>query len=164
MTKPPVVPAEDWQRERDALLVAEKAATRALDALAARRRRLPMQQFRSDYAFEGPEGSRTLLELFEGRSQLAAYQFMDVGPDKLCPGCTHFTNDVVNLTGLAKAGVSWATISDMPIAQIEATKQRMGWTMPFLSSRGTTFADDVGAGRAFMLTLFLRDGDDVYRT
>jgi predicted dithiol-disulfide oxidoreductase (DUF899 family) len=65
---------------------------------------------------------------------------------------------------LADTGVSWATVSNMPLAQIEAYKARMGWTMPFVSSRGTTFADDCGAGGGFMLTVFLRDGEDVYRT
>ncbi len=65
---------------------------------------------------------------------------------------------------LADGGVSWATVSNMPLAQIEAYKARMGWTMPFVSSHGTTFADDCGAGGGFMLSVFLRDGEDVYRT
>ena len=89
---------------------------------------------------------------------------MDNGPEDYCPGCTHFTSNVAGLAALAGAGVSWATVSDMPLAQIEAYKARMGWTMPFVSSRGTTFADDCGAGGGFMLTVFLRDGQDVYRT
>jgi predicted dithiol-disulfide oxidoreductase (DUF899 family) len=144
------------------LLKAEKEATRELDALAARRRRLPMVRF-DNYVFEGPNGPQTLLELFEGRDQLAIYQFMDNGPDEFCPGCTHFTNNVADLTELADCGVSWATVSNMPIAQIEAYKARMGWTMPFLSSRDTTFSRDTGA-HYFMLNAFLRDGDDIYRT
>jgi predicted dithiol-disulfide oxidoreductase (DUF899 family) len=57
-----------------------------------------------------------------------------------------------------------ATVSNMPLAQIEAYKARMGWTMPFVSSHGTTFADDCGAGGGFMLSVFLRDDEDVYRT
>ena len=65
---------------------------------------------------------------------------------------------------LADGGVSWATVSNMPLAQIETYKARMGWTMPFVSSHGTTFADDCGAGGGFMLSVFLRDGEDVYRT
>jgi predicted dithiol-disulfide oxidoreductase (DUF899 family) len=162
---PPVVSAEEWQQERDELLKAEKEATRALDALAARRRRLPMVKFDAGkYAFEGPDGRRTLLDLFEGRRQLAVYQFMDRGPDAYCPGCTNFTNSVVNLGALAATDVSWATVSNMPFAQIEAYKARMGWTMPFLSSRGTTFSADCGAGDRFLLNAFLRDGEDVYRT
>jgi predicted dithiol-disulfide oxidoreductase (DUF899 family) len=164
MEKPRIVSAEDWQRARDELLEAEKQATRALDALAARRRRLPMVAFANRYAFDTPAGTRTLLDLFEGRGQLAVYQFMDNGPDHYCPGCTNFTNNVADLEALAKRGVSWATASNMPLAQIEAYKARMGWTMPFVSSRGTSFAHDCGVDGGFMLSVFLRDGDDIYRT
>ena len=161
---PDVVPAEKWQQERDELLRAEKEATRALDALAAKRRRLPMVEFdASKYEFAGPDGPVTLLDLFDGRDQLAVYQFMDNGPGEFCPGCTHFTNNVADLAGLAGTGVSWATVSNMPIAQIEEYKARMGWTMPFVSSRDTTFAADCGADY-FMLSAFLRDGEKVYRT
>ncbi len=163
MHKPRIVSVEEWQREREALLVAEKQATRAQDALAAQRRRLPMVKFRNDYAFEGPAGTRTLLELFEGRPQLMVYQFMDRGPDKFCHGCTKVSDNVVDLDGLAERGVSWAHVSNMPLAQIEAYKAKRGWTMPFLSSRDTSFAADCGA-RGFMLSAFLRDGDEVYRT
>jgi predicted dithiol-disulfide oxidoreductase (DUF899 family) len=91
---------------------------------------------------------------------------MDNGPDHYCPGCTWFTNNVPTtaIAGLADRGVSWATVSDMPLAQIEAYKARMGWTLPFVSSHGTTFAQDCGVIGGFMLSVFLRDGDDVYRT
>src|ERR1700722_3197635 len=152
MAQPPVVSAEEWQQARDELLRAEKEETRALDALAARRRRLPMVKFDPDrYEFETPTGPKSLLGLFEGRDQLAVYQFMDNGPDEFCPGCTHFTSNVVDLAALVDNGVSWVTVSNMPLAQIEAYKARMGWTMPFVSSHGTTFADDCGAGGGFML-------------
>jgi len=102
--------------------------------------------------------------LFEDRMQLVVYQFMDLGPDRVCPGCTKFTSSVADLSRLAERGVSWATVSNMPLAQIEALRARMGWTMPFVSSRGTGFADACGAGRGFMLSVFLRDGNEVYRT
>lgn len=163
MAKPKIVSTTEWQRARDELLIAEKEATRTLDDIAARRRRLPMVRFEDKYEFEGPEGKKTLLELFDGQVQLAVYQFMDIGPDAFCPGCTHFTNNVTNLGTLAGDGVAWATISNMPLAQIEAYKAQKGWTMPFLSSRGTTFAADCGADY-FMLSMFLRDGTDIYRT
>ena len=164
MAQPKIVSAEEWQQQRDELLTAEKEATRALDALAARRRRLPMVRFRHDYVFGTPDGQRTLLDLFDGRDQLAVYQFMDLGPDDFCPGCTAFTNNVTDLAALAEGGVSWVTVSNMPLAQIEAYKARMGWTLPFVSSHGTSFADDCGAGPGFALSVFLRDGTDVYRT
>ena len=121
---PTVVTAEEWQVARDELLAAEKAATRSLDALAARRRRLPMVRFATEYRFDSPSGPRTLLDLFEGRDQLAAYQFMDVGPDGYCPGCTAFTNNVADLGDLAGAGVSWVTVSDMPLPQISRYASR----------------------------------------
>jgi predicted dithiol-disulfide oxidoreductase (DUF899 family) len=164
MEKPRVVSPDEWQRARDELLAAEKQATRTLDAIAAQRRRLPMVKFTRPYAFDAPGGKRTLIDLFEGRDQLVVYQFMDNGPDHFCPGCTKFTNNVVDLSDLAKAGVSWATVSNMPLAEIEAYKAKMGWTMPFVSSRGTSFTEDCGVGRGFMLSTFLRDGSDVYRT
>ena len=164
-TMPEIVAAERWQQDRDELLTAEKEATRALDALAARRRRLPMVRFdNAKYAFDSSAGPKSLLDLFAGQAQLVVYQFMDNGPDEYCPGCTHFTNNVADLATLSEAGVSWATVSNMPLAQIEAYKARMGWTMPFVSSHGTTFADDCGARGGFMLSVFLRDGEDVYRT
>jgi len=164
MEKPKTVSAEEWQRARDELLKAEKEATRALDALAARRRRLPMVKFDNGYAFDTPTGTKTLIDLFGGRGQLAVYQFMDRGPDDYCPGCTAFTNNVSDLAGLAESGVTWVTVSNMPLAQIEAYKARMRWTVPFVSSHGSSFSDDCGAGGGFALSVFLRDGADVYRT
>jgi predicted dithiol-disulfide oxidoreductase (DUF899 family) len=162
---PEVVSADEWQQRRDELLKLEKEATRTLDAIAARRRRLPMVKFdNSRYSFDSPDGPKTLLDLFEDRPQLVVYQFMDNGPDAFCPGCTHFTNNVVNLASLERSGISWATVSNMPLSQIEGYKTQKGWTMPFVSSHGTTFADDCGATGTFMLNVFLRDGDDVYRT
>ncbi|HXY43842.1 MAG TPA: DUF899 family protein [Acidimicrobiales bacterium] len=164
VARPPVVPLDEWQRQRDELLRAEKEATRTLDALAARRRRLPMVKFENGYVFDTPEGPKTLLDLFEGRAQLVVYQFMDNGPDAFCPGCTHFTNNVADLGTLHDSGVSFVTVSNMPLEQIQEYKARMGWTVPFVSSRGNGFADDTGAGNLFRLTVFLRDGEDVYLT
>jgi predicted dithiol-disulfide oxidoreductase (DUF899 family) len=162
---PEIVSAEQWQQERDELLVAEKALTRELDALAARRRRLPMVKFDSSkYAFESPSGPKSLPDLFAGQPQLVVYQFMDNGPDNFCPGCTNFTKNVTALSKLERCDVSWATVSDMPLAQIEGYKAEMGWTLPFYSSRGTSFAADCGADGGFRLSVFLRDGDDVYLT
>src|SRR5262245_40408080 len=124
MEKPKMVSAEEWQQARDELLKAEKDATRAQDARAAQRRRLPMVTFGDEYAFDTPQRTKTLLDLFEGRNQLVVYQFMDRGPDHYCPGCTNFTNNIpaAVLPDLTEYGVTWVTVSDMPLAQIEAYK------------------------------------------
>ena len=164
MAKPEVVSAAQWQAARDELLAEEKAATRLLDTLAAKRRRLPMVRFEDKYEFDSPDGKKTLLDLFGDQVQLAVYQFMDRGPDEYCPGCTWFTNNVADLDDLTKCGVAWATVSEMPLAQIEKYKASKGWAMPFLSSRGSTFAADCGVDGGFMLSMFMRDGSDVYRT
>ena len=163
MSIPQIVSAEEWQLVREELLLAEKAATHAQDVLAAMRRRLPMVAF-GPYTFTGTSGDVTLLELFGDNHQLMVYQFMDLGPDRLCPGCTHLTDNVTALDVLADRGIAWATVSDMPIEQIDKAKAEHGWTLPFHSSRGTSFAEDCGAGGGFLLSAFLRVGDDVYRT
>jgi predicted dithiol-disulfide oxidoreductase (DUF899 family) len=165
MEKPPIVSIEQWRQARDDLLVAEKEATRALDAIAARRRRLPMVEFPDTYEFDTPTGAKSLLDLFGGKPQLAVYQFMDLGPDAFCGGCTWLTNNVPSpaVGLLADSDVSWMTVSDMPLSQIAGYWDKMGWTTPYASSRGTTFAADCDA-QAFMLTVFLRDGDQIYRT
>ncbi|MGW6198760.1 DUF899 family protein [Kribbella sp. NPDC055110] len=161
---PPVVSADEWARARAELLVAEKQATRELDRIAAQRRRLPMVRF-GEYRFTSADGPVTLLELFGERRQLALYQFMDAGPDAFCGGCTYFTKNVANLPGLARNDVAWATVSDMPIEQMAGYWKRMGWEhIPFASSAGTTFSADCGVGGGFLLNLFLRDRDNVFRT
>ncbi len=164
--RPEIVSAQEWEQARARLLTAEKELTRAQDALAAQRRRLPMRELGDDYEFATSEGPKRLVDLFLGRDQLVVYQFMDAGPDHLCPGCSQFTDSVPpnSLVTLADRGISWATISNMPLAQIEEGKVRKGWTMPFHSSRGTTFADDIGAGGGFQFCCFLRDGDRVFMT
>jgi predicted dithiol-disulfide oxidoreductase (DUF899 family) len=162
--RPPVVSAGEWKGHRDELLRAEKEATRTLDALAAQRRRLPMVKFADTYVFDTPDGPKTLLDLFDGREQLVVYQFMDNGPDAFCPGCTHFTNSVIQLATLADEGVGWRTVSNMPLAQMESYWAAKGWTVPFASSAKTSFADDCGAGGGFMLNLFFTDGEQVYRS
>jgi predicted dithiol-disulfide oxidoreductase (DUF899 family) len=161
---PPVVSAQEWQQAREDLLAEEKELTRALDRLAARRRRLPAVVVDAAYSFEGPDGTRSLLDLFEGQQQLAVYQFMDNGPDAFCPGCTHLTANVTDLPALVEGGVAWATVSDMPLEQMAGYWAQQGWDVPYYSSRGTSFSADMGSGGGFLLSVFLRDGDTVYRT
>jgi predicted dithiol-disulfide oxidoreductase (DUF899 family) len=162
---PNVVSSEEWQKERNELLVAEKESTRLADALAARRRRLPMVRVNNEsYVFATTEGPKHLSDFFEDKPQLAVYQFMDNGPAQFCPGCTHFTNSVNSLPALARNGVSWRTISNMPLAQMESYWAQKGWNVPFASSHGTSFASDCGADGGFMLTMFITDGENIYRT
>ncbi|WP_152363543.1 DUF899 family protein [Microlunatus speluncae] len=161
---PPVVTKEEWQQARAELLAEEKALTRQLDQLAAKRRRLPMVPFDgTGHRLETPDGPKTLLDLFGDQLQLAVYQFMDNGPDDYCPGCTAFTDNVTNLDTLRSRGAAWVTVSDMPLEQIAGYWQQRGWTVPYASSRGTSFAADCGV-IGFQLTIFLRDGDQVFKT
>jgi predicted dithiol-disulfide oxidoreductase (DUF899 family) len=93
MKKPPVVSAEQWQRSWDELLVKEKELTHARDAMAAARRRMPWLAVEKPYVFEGPQGKRSLLDLFDGRRQLVLYRaFYDPDvygwPDHACVGCS----------------------------------------------------------------------------
>ena len=101
---PQVISDGEWQAAHEALLVKEKEATRARDALAAERRRLPRVHIGKDYVFGGPEGKATLLDLFEGRRQLLLYHFM-FGPnqDVGCDGCSMFVDQIGNLAHLQRA-------------------------------------------------------------
>jgi predicted dithiol-disulfide oxidoreductase (DUF899 family) len=164
MNTPPVVTAAEWQQARDELLKAEKEHTRASDALAAKRRRLPMVRFDRDYEFESSTDKQSLLELFDGRGQLVLYQFMNLGPDAFCPGCTNFTNNVTNLAAINERDITFVIASDMPLAQMQSYWQQQGWSVPFVSSHGSSFSTDCGAGEGFLLSTFLRDDDEVYRT
>jgi predicted dithiol-disulfide oxidoreductase (DUF899 family) len=150
--------------DEDEVLGVAGETTRSLDELATKRRLLPIVRFDNIYVVETPEGPKTLLDLFDGREQLVVYQFMDNGPDAFCPGCTHFTDNVADIGTLHDTGVTFVTVSNMPLDQIQEYKARMGWTVPFVCSRGNGFADDTGAGNLFRLTVFLRNGDDVYLT
>jgi predicted dithiol-disulfide oxidoreductase (DUF899 family) len=164
MATPEVVTAQEWQAAHEELLTKEKAATRLLDDLAAQRRRLPMVPFDNDYAFTGPDGGANLPDLFDGRRQLVVYQQMDNGPDDYCSGCAGFLDNVGRLEHLNARDASFAVVSNMPVEQMTAFWQRMGWTLPYWSSRGTSFTDDCGTGSGFGLSVFLHDDGHVYRT
>lgn len=170
---PRVVSQAEWQDALDALRAKEKAATRARDGLAAERRRLPMVKIEKDYVFEGPNGKAHLRDLFDGRRQLVLYHFMfapDVHgwPDAGCPGCSMFADQITHLGHLHARDTSLVLVSRAPLANIERFRKRMGWTWPWYSSAGTEFNDDFGvttaAGEQPGLSVFLRDGEDVYRT
>jgi len=173
MKLPEVVSPQEWQAAMDEVRAKEKEATRARDALAAERRRLPMARIDKDYVFEGHDGKRSLLDLFEGRRQLIMYHFMfapgvEGWPDAGCPGCSMMVDQFGHPAHLHARDTSRAVISLAPLEKIEAYRKRMGWTFPWLSSEGTDFNKDFGVstpqGETFGLSVFLRDGDDVYRT
>ncbi len=170
---PKIVSPSEWRAAHQKLLTKEKAATRARDALAAERRRLPMVRIDKDYRFEGPGGKVGLLDLFEGRRQLILYHFMfapevDGWPEAGCPGCSFFADQIGNLAHLHARDTSFVLVSRAPLANIQAYKQRMGWTVPWFSSFGSDFNVDFGltseAGETFGLSVFLREGDSVFRT
>jgi predicted dithiol-disulfide oxidoreductase (DUF899 family) len=170
---PPVVSESEWQAAHEQLLAKEKEATRAGDALAAERRRQPMARIDKEYVFEGPEGSATLLDLFEGRSQLVLYHFMfapGVGgwPSAGCPGCSMFVDQVGHLAHFHARDTSFALVSRAPLENIEAYRRRMGWDIPWYSSAASDFNDDFGLtrseGETFGLSVFLCDGADIFRT
>jgi predicted dithiol-disulfide oxidoreductase (DUF899 family) len=177
MNLPPVVSEAEWQAAREKLLAKEKDATRARDGVAAERRRLPRVQIEKDYVFEGPGGRASLLDLFEGRRQLIVYHFM-FGPnqDVGCDGCSLVVDQIGHLAHLHARDTSFAVVSRAPIAKIEPYRERMGWTIPWFSSFGTDFNVDFGLspetpqegvyqdGETFGLSVFFRDGDDVFRT
>jgi predicted dithiol-disulfide oxidoreductase (DUF899 family) len=170
---PQVVSEADWKAAHEELLAKEKEATRARDALAAERRRQPMVRIDKDYVFEGPEGKASLLDLFDGCRQLILYHFMfapdvDGWPEAGCEGCSMVVDNVGHLAHLHARDTSFVLVSRAPVAQIEAYRERMGWTIPWFSSSDSDFNVDFGVttdrGETFGLSVFLRDGDDVYRT
>jgi predicted dithiol-disulfide oxidoreductase (DUF899 family) len=173
MKLPQVVSHEEWNVARDKLLVKEKEATRARDALAAERRRLPMVRIEKEYIFEGPDGKKSLLDLFDGRPQLIVYHFMfapgvEGWPTAGCPGCSMVADQIAHLAHFHARNTTLVLLSRAPIANIETYRKRMGWTIPWFSSADNHFNDDFGLstdqGETFGLSAFFRDGDDVYRS
>jgi predicted dithiol-disulfide oxidoreductase (DUF899 family) len=165
MNRPQVVSAEEWQKAREALLVKEKQHTRALDALAAERRRLPMVRVDKDYDFTAPDGkTANFSDLFHGRRQLVMYHFMqEPGQDWLCGGCCSFTDNIGHQEHLNARDTTLILMARAPQEEIEGVRRRMGWATPWYSSYGTTFNDDMGL-KAFGLSVFYRDDDGIFRT
>lgn len=173
MNLPQIVSREEWLAAHEQLLAKEKAATRTRDALAAARRRLPMMKVDEKYVFNDPNGKVSLLDLFDGRRQLIVYHFMFAStvhgwPSAGCPGCTMFVDQIGHLAHLRARDTSFALVSRAPLANIEQYKKRMGWTIPWVSSHGSDFNANFGvttdAGETFRLSVFLRDGADIFYT
>ena len=146
MTEHRVGTREEWQAARDELLRSEKEHTRLGDELARRRRELPWVPVEKEYAFETDEGTRTLAELFDGRSQLLVYHFM-FGPsyEAGCPVCSSGA-DAVNgvLPHLHARDVTMLYVSRAPLEKLQAYKRRMGWRFPWVSSADSDFNFDFG--------------------
>ncbi|MET0297989.1 MAG: DUF899 family protein [Microbacterium sp.] len=163
---PPVVSADQWRRELDALRVREKAATRELDAIAAQRRRLPMVEL-PDYTLEGPDGPVRLVDVFDGRSQLIVYSHMwSDGKEWQCGGCTGFTSQYTRLDFLEPYDARFVVVTQGPIAEALAYREKVGNRMDWYSTADSPFGADMGAppNAGFAVNVFVRDGDTVYRT
>ena len=168
MKTPPIVTAQEWEAAREQLLVKEKELTRARDALAAQRRRMPWLAVEKDYAFEGPKGQASLLDLFEGRRQLIIYRaFFEPGvvgwPDHACHGCSMMADQVANVAHLNARDITFAYASRAPQPDIARLKERMGWTTPWYTITGG-WDVDFGVDEYHGTNAFFRDGDRVFRT
>ncbi|WP_414937413.1 DUF899 domain-containing protein [Amycolatopsis sp. cmx-11-51] len=162
---PEIVSQDKWHIARNALLAKEKELTRAADAVAAERRRLPMVRYYGKYEFDGPQGRVTLLDLFEGRRQLIVYHFMlSPGQKAGCPGCSMVVDNIGHLAHLHARDTTLYVVAPATLPEIERYKERMGWTVPWVSASGSDFTADCGIGTGFGISVFLRDGEDVFRT
>jgi predicted dithiol-disulfide oxidoreductase (DUF899 family) len=137
---------EEWQAERDALLKEEKELTRRSDELAAKRRRLPWVPVEKDYRFETEQGTKPLVDLFEGRSQLLVYHFM-FGPsyEAGCPVCSSITDSLApQVPHLEARDTTLLLASRAQLAKLSAYRERMGWGIEWVSSGGSDFNRDLG--------------------
>ena len=169
MNTPPIVSPDEWEAARQQLLVKEKEVTRARDALAAERRRMPWQAVEKEYAFDGPDGKASLLHLFGGRTQLIVYRaFYEPGvsgwPEHACIGCSMVADQVAHPAHLNARDTSLAFASRAPQPDIGRLKARMGWeTIPWYTMTDD-FDADFGVDQWHGTNAFIRDGDRVFRT
>jgi predicted dithiol-disulfide oxidoreductase (DUF899 family) len=147
MTGHKVVGREEWQAAREGLLRREKEYTRMGDELARQRRELPWVAIEKEYRFDADDGTPTLAELFDGRSQLLLYHFM-FGPSYQA-GCPVNSSIADGLNGLLShlhaRDVTLLLVSRAPLAKLQAYKHRMGWSLPWVSAANTDFNFDFGA-------------------
>jgi predicted dithiol-disulfide oxidoreductase (DUF899 family) len=170
MKMPPIVSPEEWETARQELLVKEKETMRARDALAAERRRMPWMAVEKDYAFDGPDGEVSLLDLFEGRRQLIVYRFfydpdVDGWPEKGCPGCSFVADQVAHPAHLNARDTTLAFVSRAPQSHIQRLKARMGWELIPWYGLTDDFDADFGVGEWHGTNAFYRDDEDrIFRT
>jgi len=168
-TMPPIVSPQEWTAAREALLVKEKEVTRARDALAAERRRMPRMAVGKDYAFEGPDGPARLLDLFAGRRQLVVYRFffepgVSGWPDAGCRGCSFMSDQVAHLAHLNARDTTLVNVSRAPQPEIERLKAKMGWDIPWYTITDD-FDLDFGVDEWHGTNAFYRGDDDrIFRT
>ena len=158
------------------LLVKEKELTRARDALAAERRRMPWMAVEKDYRFEGPDGPASLLDLFEGRRQLIVYRAFyapDVTtypasggayPERACVGCSFGADQVAHPAHLNARDTTLVYVSRAPQAEIQGLKQRMGWELIPWYTLTDDFDKDFGVDEWHGHNAFIREGDRIFRT
>jgi predicted dithiol-disulfide oxidoreductase (DUF899 family) len=170
MKTPPIVTPEEWKAQREKLLVEEKEVTRARDALAAKRRRMPWMAVEKDYRFDGPDGPASLLDLFDGRRQLIVYRFffdpdVDGWPEKGCFGCSMVADQVAHPAHINARDTSLAFVSRAPHANIELLKARMGWELIPWYGLTDDFDADFDVAEWHGTNAFYRDDDDrIFRT
>ena len=169
MEMPPVVSPEKWEAARQELLVKEKELTRARDALAAERRRMPRVAVEKEYEFEGPDGPVSLLDLFGGRRQLIVYRFFyEPGvadfPQGGCRGCSFLADQVAHPAHLNARDTTLAFVSRASQPDIERWKARMGWEQIPWYTLTDDFDADFGVGEWHGTNAFVRDGERIFRT
>jgi predicted dithiol-disulfide oxidoreductase (DUF899 family) len=146
MTEHRIVTQDEWQAERDELLKEEKDLTRRSDDLARKRRELPWVKVEKNYTFETEDGTKSLAELFHGRSQLLVYHFM-FGP-RYSAGCTVCSSIADTLAPqavhLKARDTTLLLASRAPLEKLLAYRQRMGWSIDWVSSGGSDFNRDLG--------------------
>jgi len=168
MDLPPIVTSQEWDAARQELLVKEKELTRARDALAAQRRRMPRVAVHKAYLFDGPGGPASLLELFDRRRQLIVYRFffqpdVDGWPHAGCPGCSMLADQVGHLAHLNARDTTLVFVSRAPQDAIAQLKKRMGWDVPWYTITDS-FDADFGVDEWHGTNAFLRDGQSIFRT
>jgi predicted dithiol-disulfide oxidoreductase (DUF899 family) len=166
---PPIATRDEWLAARKTLLAHEKEVTKHYDSVSAERRRLPMVKLEKTYIFDGPEGKRSLLDLFDGHRQLIVYHFMfDPAWENGCDGCTGFVNELADLSMLPARDTQFVLISRAPLEKLQAYKARKGWDRPWYSSFGSDFNYDfqvtTDKGETHGLSVFFRIDDDVFHT
>jgi predicted dithiol-disulfide oxidoreductase (DUF899 family) len=187
--EPSIVSQEAWLEARKALLVKERAMTHALEDLRKDRQQMPWVKVEKPYTFAGPDGEVSLGDLFGAHSQLAIYHFMLApGATQPCVGCS-FISDHIDAARqhFEHADLAFAAVSRAPIDEIEAVRERMGWTFDWVSAGESDFnydfgvsfkPEDMAAGRAiynygtiieksrdmFGVSVFVKRGADIFHT